>query len=76
MMSSHAASSERVQDLARNYKTIQEQVKKAAASSARTPTLVLVSKLKPPSDILAIHQNLPEEAKHFGENYVQEVRSS
>ncbi len=37
-----------------------------------TPRLVAVSKLKPASDILALH-NPPTSHAHFGENYVQEL---
>lgn len=35
------------------------------------PRLVLVSKLKPPSDILAAHEATGH--AHFGENYIQEL---
>ncbi|KAF2432385.1 hypothetical protein EJ08DRAFT_648163 [Tothia fuscella] len=35
--------------------------------------LILVSKLKPASDILALHQNTTIPATHFGENYFQEL---
>lgn len=38
----------------------------------RPPRLVAVSKLKPASDILALH-NPPTSQAHFGENYVQEL---
>ncbi|KIW51116.1 YggS family pyridoxal phosphate enzyme [Exophiala xenobiotica] len=37
-----------------------------------TPRLVAVSKLKPASDILTLH-NPPTSHTHFGENYVQEL---
>ena len=73
-MSSLAPSSERVHQLSENFEAIRNQVVKASASSGKTPTLVLVSKLKPPSDIMAIHGKLKDSEKHFGENYVQEVR--
>jgi uncharacterized pyridoxal phosphate-containing UPF0001 family protein len=33
---------------------------------------VAVSKLKPPADILALHQS-PTLQEHFGENYAQEL---
>jgi pyridoxal phosphate enzyme (YggS family) len=52
----------------------------AASSSSRPVRLILVSKLKPASDILALHsQTSPpnplsqESLSHFGENYVQEL---
>lgn len=68
-----SGSSERVHELSENYEAIRNQVVKASASSGKTPTLVLVSKLKPLSDIMAIHGKLKDSEKHFGENYVQEL---
>jgi uncharacterized pyridoxal phosphate-containing UPF0001 family protein len=50
-----------------------------ASNQARPARLVLVSKLKPASDILALH-TLPSSSidesyiQHFGENYVQELQ--
>ncbi|KAJ5935609.1 hypothetical protein N7466_005156 [Penicillium verhagenii] len=48
----------------------------AAATHSPTPTkpvrLVAVSKLKPASDVLALHQP-PASQLHFGENYIQEL---
>ena len=41
-------------------------------SRTTPPRLVLVSKLKPASDILALH-NPPTSHLHFGENYLQEL---
>jgi pyridoxal phosphate enzyme (YggS family) len=35
--------------------------------------LILVSKLKPASDVLALHNNSTYPAAHFGENYYQEL---
>ena len=37
--------------------------------------LILVSKLKPPSDILSLHSHAPQQYAHFGENYVQELQA-
>jgi pyridoxal phosphate enzyme (YggS family) len=52
----------------------------AANSSSRPLRVVLVSKLKPAADILALHSQTsppsplsPEILSHFGENYVQEL---
>ncbi|KAF2457770.1 hypothetical protein BDY21DRAFT_285245 [Lineolata rhizophorae] len=49
----------------------------AAVSASSTPTkpvrLVAVSKLKPASDILALHTQPAPPQLHFGENYVQEL---
>ncbi|KAG9242196.1 hypothetical protein BJ878DRAFT_445988 [Calycina marina] len=44
--------------------------KVTAAASGRKVRLVAVSKLKPATDILALHQGQQE---HFGENYAQEL---
>ncbi|KAL4937976.1 hypothetical protein BDV06DRAFT_201933 [Aspergillus oleicola] len=44
-----------------------------SASKAKEPRLVAVSKLKPASDILALHQP-PTSQTHFGENYLQELQ--
>lgn len=66
---------ERVQDLRENIQAIKAEMAEASSSTAsqKKPTLVLVSKLKPPSDLMAAYQNLEENERHFGENYVQEV---
>ncbi|KAF2398277.1 hypothetical protein EJ06DRAFT_496839 [Trichodelitschia bisporula] len=50
----------------------------AANPTHRAVRLLLVSKLKPPSDILALHTpspTNPNPPSHFGENYVQELAS-
>lgn len=72
---------ERAEDLRENIKIIKDEIAEAVktrapayARSQRDPTLVLVSKLKPPSDLMAAYQTLGQDEKHFGENYVQEVR--
>lgn len=58
-----------------NIQAIRDEMATAAksGSSTKTPTLVLVSKLKPPSDIMAAYEHLSKDERHFGENYVQEV---
>lgn len=45
---------------------------RSVESSSRSVRLVAVSKLKPASDILALHSP-PTSHEHFGENYVQEL---
>lgn len=80
-MASFEPSPERVQDLYENVTSIRSEMNEASASrsaefASRQPRLVLVSKLKPPSDIMAAYQTLKEDERHFGENYVQEVRFS
>lgn len=79
-MSYPQPTSERTQDLAENVKVIKDEMAQALKSrpaahtrSQNNPTLVLVSKLKPPSDLMAAYNNLAEEERHFGENYVQEL---
>lgn len=76
-MSYPTPSSERLQDLKENIEAIKAEMAEAssATQSSNKPTLVLVSKLKPPSDLMAAYENLKEDERHFGENYVQEVRT-
>lgn len=63
------ASLERSAELLASLAEVRSRVKTASLPTI-SPTLVAVSKLKPASDILAIHK-----AGHldFGENYVQEL---
>ena len=70
-MSYPKPSEQRVQELAENIKAIRSEM--AQATSDKQATLVLVSKLKPPSDLMAAYERLGDDEKHFGENYVQEV---
>lgn len=70
-MSYPKPSQERVQELAENIKAIRSEM--AQATTDKQATLVLVSKLKPPSDLMAAYERLSDDEKHFGENYVQEV---
>ena len=74
-MASIQPTKERVQEMAENIKAIREEMASASASAPhkKPTTLVLVSKLKPPSDLMAAYENLAEDERHFGENYVQEV---
>ena len=67
-------SEQRVQELAENIKAIRSEM--VQATSDKQATLVLVSKLKPPSDLMAAYERLGDDEKHFGENYVQEVSAS
>lgn len=76
-MSYPVPSGDRVQDLKENIQAIKAEMAAASSSTClatgKKPTLVLVSKLKPPSDLMAAYENLQEDERHFGENYVQEV---
>lgn len=64
-----AASPARTATLLSNLSAVTSRV---AAASAGAPRLVAVSKLKPASDILALHSP-PTSHVHFGENYLQEL---
>ena len=73
-MSAASASSSRAAELRENIESIRADVRKAVeqrGGSGPEPTLVLVSKLKPPSDIRAAYETA--EHRHFGENYVDEL---
>ncbi|PQE29488.1 family pyridoxal phosphate enzyme protein [Rutstroemia sp. NJR-2017a WRK4] len=59
----------RAKSLVSAFQSVSEKVTKAAAG--RNVRLVAVSKLKPASDILALHREAKVE--HFGENYAQEL---
>ncbi|KAK4939129.1 hypothetical protein LTR10_020523 [Elasticomyces elasticus] len=66
---------QRAATLTSNLEHIHQRISSALSSqSSRSspPRLVAVSKLKPASDILALH-NPPTSHSHFGENYVQEL---
>ncbi|BGP52694.1 hypothetical protein JCM8202v2_000250 [Rhodotorula sphaerocarpa] len=63
---------ERAEELLHNYREIAKQVDAAAQKrgAGPKPRLVVVSKLKPSSDILALYEH---GIRHFGENYPQEL---
>ena len=63
------ASPERTAELFASLAEVRSRVK-ASSPPTISPTLVAVSKLKPASDILAIHK---AGQLDFGENYVQEL---
>lgn len=75
-----APSPARTATLLSNLSAVTSRVAAATTSSSTTatgttnkaPRLVAVSKLKPASDILALH-NPPSSHLHFGENYLQEL---
>ncbi|KIV94723.1 YggS family pyridoxal phosphate enzyme [Exophiala mesophila] len=71
----------RAAQLVENLSSVTKRISKTLESSnsssststtSLSPRLVAVSKLKPASDILALH-NPPTSHLHFGENYVQEL---
>ncbi|PYH41307.1 uncharacterized protein BP01DRAFT_173107 [Aspergillus saccharolyticus JOP 1030-1] len=70
----------RTSTLLANLAHVSSRVAAAAAASSTTsttttssaPRLIAVSKLKPASDILTLHQ-APASHTHFGENYLQEL---
>lgn len=60
--------------MAENIREVREEMATVTGpSGSGKPVLVLVSKLKPPSDVMAAYEALDEADRHFGENYVQEV---
>jgi pyridoxal phosphate enzyme (YggS family) len=61
----------RAATLASNMQHIRSRIA-AVAGGSNKPRLVAVSKLKPASDVLALHRP-PTAQLHFGENYVQEL---
>jgi len=61
----------RAKVLISNLQSISERISKVA--KGRNVRLVAVSKLKPVTDILALHQ-APAQHQHFGENYAQELK--
>lgn len=63
----------RTASLISNFQHVTQQIAKLAPS--QPVRLVLVSKLKPASDILALHQSTATDPppSHFGENYTQEL---
>jgi pyridoxal phosphate enzyme (YggS family) len=63
----------RVQTLLSNLSHVTSRITSASAHRTTSPVrLILVSKLKPASDILALHTS-ETKPTHFGENYVQEL---
>ncbi|KAF2111644.1 hypothetical protein BDV96DRAFT_174173 [Lophiotrema nucula] len=62
---------QRAKVLAENIASISSRVN-AASKGGKQVRLIAVSKLKPATDILALH-NPPTQHLHFGENYVQEL---
>jgi pyridoxal phosphate enzyme (YggS family) len=61
----------RVQSLLSNLTSVTSRI--STISPSRPVRLILVSKLKPASDILALHSS-ETKPSHFGENYVQELQ--
>jgi pyridoxal phosphate enzyme (YggS family) len=65
-------SSQRVQTLLSNLSSVTSRISSLSSQRSTPVRLILVSKLKPASDILALHTSDTKPA-HFGENYVQEL---
>ncbi|KAL4803942.1 hypothetical protein BDV18DRAFT_143512 [Aspergillus unguis] len=68
------ASPARAAALVSQLSAVTTRIQTVSSNAARTttPRLVAVSKLKPASDILALHD--PPTQTHFGENYLQELQ--
>ncbi|KAL6718458.1 hypothetical protein ACLMJK_004549 [Lecanora helva] len=62
----------RAKNLSTALSSILTRISSAKALSSPSPRLVAVSKLKPATDILALHSP-PHSHLHFGENYYQEL---
>ncbi|KAI9700961.1 MAG: hypothetical protein M1820_006606 [Bogoriella megaspora] len=62
---------QRATQLFENLVTVRQRVQ-SANKTGRNVRLIAVSKLKPATDILALHQS-PNPHSHFGENYAQEL---
>ena len=62
----------RASDLGASLSSVLSRITAASPPRSTPPRLVAVSKLKPASDILALHRP-PTSHLHFGENYVQEL---
>ncbi|WFD34558.1 hypothetical protein MCUN1_001399 [Malassezia cuniculi] len=66
------ASPQVASDIKSRIGAVRQRVEAAAkAASASTPRLVAVSKLHPPSSLMAAYEQTGQ--RHFGENYVQEL---
>ncbi|KAF1978354.1 hypothetical protein BU23DRAFT_449755 [Bimuria novae-zelandiae CBS 107.79] len=63
---------QRAKQLAENLASITSRIN-AANKASKQIRLIAVSKLKPATDILALHQQPQPLHHHFGENYVQEL---
>ncbi len=63
----------RTKTLVENLTQTLSRITSALPTSHPPPRLVLVSKLKPANEILALHTSREHHALHFGENYVQEL---
>ncbi|KAF4624141.1 hypothetical protein G7Y89_g14029 [Cudoniella acicularis] len=61
----------RAKSLVTALQSVSHRVAKAA--NGRNVRIVAVSKLKPPTDILALYQDPEVKQEHFGENYAQEL---
>lgn len=67
------ATKERAQELQGRVETVRSRIAKACKAVCTTsePRLLAVSKLHPPSDLMAVYERTGQ--RHFGENYVQEL---
>ncbi|UZJ54264.1 hypothetical protein CBS101457_003584 [Exobasidium rhododendri] len=81
MSSSHSStsalqpSSEQIERVTRQIRQVRDRISKATKESKRQeePRLVAISKLHPPTSILAAHVHADQ--VHFGENYAQELEA-
>ncbi|EKG20026.1 Alanine racemase [Macrophomina phaseolina MS6] len=65
---------QRARELVENIAHVADRIK-AANKTGRNVRLIAVSKLKPATDVLALHTApAPHTQRHFGENYFQELQ--
>lgn len=64
------ASAERTEAIRMRMEAVHKRIHDASSSADQRPSLLAVSKLHPPSDVLAAYQT---GQRHFGENYAQEL---
>ncbi|WFD26550.1 hypothetical protein MNAN1_001533 [Malassezia nana] len=67
------ATKERAEELQGRVESVRSRIAQAcqAVSETNEPRLLAVSKLHPPSDLMAVYERTGQ--RHFGENYVQEL---
>lgn len=78
LSSSHLRpTSEQVQRVSGQIQAVRQRISQAASHAKRRdpPRLVAISKLHPPTSILAAHTSCSPPQIHFGENYAQELES-
>ncbi|GAB7362001.1 hypothetical protein MBLNU230_g2037t1 [Neophaeotheca triangularis] len=63
----------RAKELSENLAGVLKRIESSKKAPSQNVRLIAVSKLKPATDILSLHQQTPNPHLHFGENYSQEL---